>query len=60
MAKKTHEEMLNIPAQKENANQNHIKILTPVRKATIKNTNNKCWQGSRKKEPSHIAGVNVN
>jgi hypothetical protein len=26
MAKKTHEEMLNIPGHKENANQNHIKI----------------------------------
>jgi adenylate kinase len=26
MAKKTHEEMLNIPGHKENANQNHIRI----------------------------------
>jgi hypothetical protein len=27
MAKNTHEEMLNIPSHKGNANQNHIKIL---------------------------------
>jgi hypothetical protein len=26
-----------------NANQNHIKILTPVRMAIIKNIINKCW-----------------
>jgi hypothetical protein len=38
---KTHEEMINIPGHKENVNQNHIKQdLTPVRMATIKNTNN--------------------
>jgi hypothetical protein len=34
--KNTHEEMLNILAHKGNANQN----LTPVRKTSIKNTNN--------------------
>jgi hypothetical protein len=34
--------------------------LTPVRIATIKNTNNnKCWQGCRKKESSYTAGGNV-
>jgi hypothetical protein len=27
MAKKTHEEVLNIPGHKRNANQNHVKIL---------------------------------
>jgi hypothetical protein len=27
MAKKTHEEMFNIPGHKGNANQNHIKII---------------------------------
>jgi hypothetical protein len=27
MAKKTHEEMLNIPGNKGNENQNHIKII---------------------------------
>jgi hypothetical protein len=35
--------------------------LTPVRKATIKNTNNnKCWLDVRKKEPSCTVGGNVN
>jgi hypothetical protein len=34
--------------------------FTPARIFTIKNTNNnKCWQGSRKKEPSYTAGGNV-
>jgi hypothetical protein len=46
MAKKTHEKMPTIPGHKGNANQNHTKIPTPVRIATIKNTtHNKCWQG---------------
>jgi hypothetical protein len=44
MAKETHEEMLNIPGHKENANQN-IKVLPhSCRMTAIKNTNNnKCW-----------------
>jgi hypothetical protein len=34
--------------------------LTPVRILNIKNTtNNKFWQGCRRKEPSHTAGGNV-
>jgi hypothetical protein len=38
------EEMLNIPGYKGNANQNNINIPSdPVKMATIKNTNNKCW-----------------
>jgi hypothetical protein len=37
---KTYEEMLTIPGHKENANQNHIKILPH---SSIENTDNKCW-----------------
>jgi hypothetical protein len=33
--------------------------LTPGGIATIKNTNNKCWQGCGKKEPPYTAGRNV-
>jgi hypothetical protein len=41
--------MLTIPGHKGNANRNHTNILPPVRIATIKNINNKCWQGCREK-----------
>jgi hypothetical protein len=34
--------------------------LTPVRIAIMKSTNNKCWRGCGKKEPSYTAGRNVN
>jgi hypothetical protein len=33
--------------------------LTPVRTATIKNTNSKCWRGCWKKELTYTAGGNV-
>jgi hypothetical protein len=46
MAKKKHEEMLNIPGHKGKANQNQLQLhLTPVRMTITKNTNNKHWQG---------------
>jgi hypothetical protein len=45
MAKKHMKKMLTIPGHKGNANKNH----TPVRIATIKNTNKKSWPGCRKK-----------
>ena len=31
-----------------------------VRIAMIKSTNNKCWRGSEKREPSYTVGGNVN
>jgi hypothetical protein len=47
---KTHEEMLSIPG-KGNADQTTLRFhFTPVRIASIKNTNNnKCWQGCGEK-----------
>jgi hypothetical protein len=42
--------MLTIPDHKGNVNQIHIKIPPhSCKMATIKNTNNKCWQGCREK-----------
>jgi hypothetical protein len=41
MSKKTLEEILNIPGQKGNAKKTMLRIhISPVRMATIKNTNN--------------------
>jgi hypothetical protein len=52
MAKKTHERSAQNPWPKGNANQTTLRFhLTPVRMASIKNTNNKCWQTCGKKEP---------
>ena len=35
--------------------------LTPVRVTIInKSTNNKCWQGVEKREPSYTVGGNIN
>jgi hypothetical protein len=59
---KTLEKTLTIPGHKGNKNKTTLRFhLTPIRIATIKNTNeNKCWQGCRKKEPSYTAGGNIN
>ena len=43
----TYEKMLSITSHQRDANQNHNEIhhLTPVRKAIINKTTNKCWSG---------------
>jgi hypothetical protein len=42
--------MFNFLDHKENANQNYFKIsFTPVRISVIKNKNNECWWGCRRK-----------
>jgi hypothetical protein len=58
----THEKMLTISSNKGNANKTTLRFhLTPVRIAIISNTtNNRCWRGCRKKEPSYTVGGNVN
>jgi hypothetical protein len=58
MAKKTHEEMLNIPGHKGNANQRFY--LIPIRMTTIKNTTTNIGKDVRKKESSYTAGGNIN
>jgi hypothetical protein len=53
--------MLTIPGIKEMQIKTTLRFyLTTVRVAVIKNTtNNKCWLGYRKKEPSYTAGRNI-
>jgi hypothetical protein len=58
-----HEEILNIPSNKRNANQTHVKILPhSCFNTNIINTtnNNKYWQGCGEKEPSYTVGGNAN
>jgi hypothetical protein len=61
--KKAHEEKLNIPSHKGNANQNHIKILPHSLLLELlssrKQTTN-VGEDMRKKEPSYSVGGNVN
>jgi hypothetical protein len=53
---KPHEELINIPGHKGNANQTTLRFhLTPLRIAITKDTtNNKCWQGCGGKRNPHI------
>jgi hypothetical protein len=54
--------MVIIPGHKGNANQSQVRLLlTPVRMATIKNTdNNNFGENVGIKEPLYTAGMNVN
>jgi hypothetical protein len=53
--------MLNILATEEMQIKTTLKFhLARIRMATIKNTNNKCWQGCGGKESLYTDGGNVN
>ena len=49
--------MLDITGPEGNADQNHMRYLTPARRAVIKKTTNgKCWQGCGEKGTSCTVG----